>query len=1215
MSVSCLCQVRGSCVAQQDMTSIFISIIVIFITIFIPSCSFPLRHVGGEKKAMQHSSGKRDLILCWVMQVRRREMACHCDLEGDQLVADKHEKLKSGTKGSYRLGQTFQQQPASFSSEVGLHLVHTFEQFHDHFLFCLVDIIASEDASYRNTSFQSETASRIHNLTQDLSHRNPTSRKFKSEIMSQIHRLHADFKSTDRLLFDSHKKMVENRLQQHDEVLWFSSEYVHHHHSRSQSPELRHLGKLQHAGMQIHLANREQAQYVGDTGQPKYVSDTGQPQYVSDTGQPQYVSDTGQPQYVSDTRQPKYVSDTGQPQYVSDTGQPQYVSDTGQPQYVSDTRQPQYVSDTRQPKYVSDTGQPKYVSDTGQPKYVSDTGQPQYVSDTGQPQYVGDTGQPKYVSDTGQPQYVSDRGQTQYVTNVGQVQFIRDTLDPKPVRSQSDYNQDLLLLKNSLAQMSDTPVHDEASESSGSRSMQPFILSKVDDLRQIKKYSLNESHLPDQLTQSSDNILHRNKSMQFSVPSVSKQSVDVRFNDPMFLNQWHLVNSLTTGMDLNVTGVWMHNYTGYGVTVAVVDDGLEWMNPDLKANYNHEGSWDMNDDDPDPTPNANKLSNHHGTRCAGEIAAVANNSICGVGVAYQAHVSEVLDGLMTDSMEAEAFNMKMDINDIYSCSWGPDDDGRTVDGPHLMAAKALQHGVDFGRRGYGSIYVLASGNGGENQDNCNFDGYANSIYTVTIGAVDDKGSMPYYAEECASMLGVTFSSGTTNKRDIVTTDWTFGNSGGCTESHTGTSAAAPLAAAMIALMLQARPCLSWRDVQYIIILTAHMVNGHSAHSQKNGAGLSHSHKHGFGLLNSWRLVNAARVWQAVPWLTSYSYAESDLKLVIPKGKNVSLTVTHVVSDSAIRGLSLFTLENVQLTLTLSHPCRGKIGVTLTSPAGTISVLAAPRPKDNSTDGFHDWTFTSVRCWGEPPTGSWTFNITDHDYTVFGQGWVTKWRLTLFGTSLSSQEFADRRKLVESSMSGYFFNASALPCPPPPRYDSVTTPVSDRILKVLILCGAFCFIMAVYETFEYMLCYNDEKQEAARTRRLVDRAQELTHTTRVLDSDDHQLSSMSNGTSEPNHAHNLIDDEDDIFDASETSRLLTSDRRCSGHAGVREQTEDIPLKTFSIQSAEHSSSQSLPLPLATGGDNSTGEDNSTLNMQQDHSTESLATSVTSNSMGK
>ena len=45
----------------------------------------------------------------------------------------------------------------------------------------------------------------------------------------------------------------------------------------------------------------------------------------------------------------------------------------------------------------------------------------------------------------------------------------------------------------------------------------------------------------------------------------------------------------------------------------------------------------------------------------------------------------------------------------------------------------MKYGIDFGRHGYGSIYVVASGNGGQAEDNCNYDGYANSIYTVTIG--------------------------------------------------------------------------------------------------------------------------------------------------------------------------------------------------------------------------------------------------------------------------------------------------------------------------------------------------------------------------------------------------------------------------------------------------------------------------------------------------
>lgn len=255
---------------------------------------------------------------------------------------------------------------------------------------------------------------------------------------------------------------------------------------------------------------------------------------------------------------------------------------------------------------------------------------------------------------------------------------------------------------------------------------------------------------------------------QERVLSRSKRSM--AFNDPHYSKQWHLHNDLNKGMDINVTGVWERNITGQGVTVVVVDDGVEHTHQDIQPNYSPEGSYDLNSNDPDPMPHPDVHSeNHHGTRCAGEIAAVPNNSFCAVGVAYGSKVAgiRVLDGPLTDSLEAIAFNKHYQVNDIYSCSWGPDDDGHTVDGPHPLGKAALQHGVIAGRRGFGSIFVVASGNGGQYNDNCNYDGYANSIYTITVGAVDERGRMPFYAEECASMLAVTFSSGGNRLRSIV----------------------------------------------------------------------------------------------------------------------------------------------------------------------------------------------------------------------------------------------------------------------------------------------------------------------------------------------------------------------------------------------------------------------------------------------------------------
>lgn len=53
-----------------------------------------------------------------------------------------------------------------------------------------------------------------------------------------------------------------------------------------------------------------------------------------------------------------------------------------------------------------------------------------------------------------------------------------------------------------------------------------------------------------------------------------------------------------------------------------------------------EGSYDLNSNDPDPMPHPDEENgNHHGTRCAGEIAAVPNNSFCTVGVAYGSRIA------------------------------------------------------------------------------------------------------------------------------------------------------------------------------------------------------------------------------------------------------------------------------------------------------------------------------------------------------------------------------------------------------------------------------------------------------------------------------------------------------------------------------------------------------------------------------------------------
>lgn len=105
-----------------------------------------------------------------------------------------------------------------------------------------------------------------------------------------------------------------------------------------------------------------------------------------------------------------------------------------------------------------------------------------------------------------------------------------------------------------------------------------------------------------------------------------------------------------------------------------------------------------------------------------------------------------------------------------------------------------------GRNGLGNIYVWASGDGGE-EDDCNCDGYAASMWTISINSAINDGQNAHYDESCSSTLASTFSNGAKDPNTGVATTDLYGK---CTTTHSGTSAAAPEAAGVFALALEAK---------------------------------------------------------------------------------------------------------------------------------------------------------------------------------------------------------------------------------------------------------------------------------------------------------------------------------------------------------------------------------------------------------------------------
>ncbi|MEM8681288.1 MAG: S8 family serine peptidase, partial [Planctomycetota bacterium] len=547
--------------------------------------------------------------------------------------------------------------------------------------------------------------------------------------------------------------------------------------------------------------------------------------------------------------------------------------------------------------------------------------------------------------------------------------------------------------------------------------------------------------------------------VDFFYPDVAREYRTLAYvpNDPFIDDQWHLFNHGATpggrpGEDANVFPV-LGEYTGEGVTIAIVDDGLQGDHPDIASNYRSDLSADYLDFDDDPFPS--RFDDNHGTAVAGISAASGDNGTGVSGAAPDAELASVrlIGGFISDLQTSLGLGHRPDAIDISNNSWGPaDPNSRFARGP--LTLLALEEGVQAGRDGLGIVYVFAGGNDGNpnlgltdpegnfvpvNADGNLYGAPHNSISTITIGAVGHDGNRSVYSTPGAPLLAVAPSSDGVGLAGIVTTDRTGEdgyNATGSTEldpdvfpdtnytsTFGGTSAAAPLASGVIALMLEANPNLSYRDVQHIIVRTARMNDPFDPGWAQNGAGHDVSHDYGFGVVDAEAAVAMAKVWTTVDSEQTFDTGVQTINAPIPDGGTLDRDVPIATTDGEGNSLAEFSIEHVQLVFNATALTSEDLRVVLTSPDGTESVMVREHLPVRggfveSIENYDNWTFSSTNHWGENVDGTWTISVTD---TVSGdtQASFDSYQLIFTGTAAAVTE-PDVAESLPGNISGFVF---------------------------------------------------------------------------------------------------------------------------------------------------------------------------------------------------
>lgn len=490
------------------------------------------------------------------------------------------------------------------------------------------------------------------------------------------------------------------------------------------------------------------------------------------------------------------------------------------------------------------------------------------------------------------------------------------------------------------------------------------------------------------------------------------------FGDQFFDKQWHIRSlgtftndsnlSTIAGNDLDVLDIY-HTYMGYNkaenIIIQVVDSGVDADHEDLVDNMDLSRSYN-GEVVGDPSG-----SHWHGTAVAGIMAARAFNTIGVRGIIPFAKIagSNWLDTQTPEEIE-KAWLSGDGANEIAVAnnSWGDYINTET------LYEEIMAIGTSTLRDGKGRLYVFAAGNERDMGGNANLVYLNNNHYAISVAALKNDNTYAMYSNPGSNILvsgysgefytnsptisTTTIEGNSSNEGNLSTkTTWSEDSKENYTFTMNGTSAASPTVAASIALVLEACPDLTWRDIKYLVATTAKKVDINNSTWIENSAGHIHSIDYGYGLINPRAMISEC---------LSSSYEH----LSVEQNQSVSQTFNTAIPDNNSTTISFeleltqepISVEWVEVTIDNNGTYASDYEISLISPALTQTLLMqgnnfASDPEYGShgpawmNGGFR---FSSAAFLDESSQGVWCVNIKD--INLGDSGTVKNIKLQIYG---------------------------------------------------------------------------------------------------------------------------------------------------------------------------------------------------------------------------